>query len=44
MRGIPQADPAEAEFAEIRARPAAAAASVISAGLELGLATLPNPL
>src|SRR3954447_7420213 len=44
VRGLPQADPAEAELAEVSARPATAAATVVRAGLVLGLAALPNPL
>src|SRR5215218_7994074 len=44
VRGVAQADPAEAELAEIRARPAAAAAAVIPARLELRIAALPDPL
>src|SRR3954466_11888636 len=44
VRGIPQANPAEAELAEVRARPATAAAAVVAAGLEPGLAALPDPL
>src|SRR5215218_1532982 len=44
MRGIPQADPAEAELAEVGARPAAAATTVVPAGLELRVAALPDPL
>src|SRR5689334_16012239 len=40
VRGLPQADPAKAELAVIGARPTAAAAAVVLAGLELGLAAL----
>src|SRR5215210_1335240 len=44
VRGIPQADPAEAELAEIRARPPATPAAVVAACLELRLAALPHSL
>src|SRR5436305_14118796 len=44
MGGVAQADPAEAELAEVRARAAAAAAPVIPACLELGSAALPHSL
>src|SRR5215213_4570562 len=44
MRGVPQADPAEAELAKVRPRSPAAAAAVIPAGLELRLAALPHSL
>src|SRR5215203_5041111 len=40
MRGVAQADPAEAEFAVVGTRPATAAAAVVTARLELGLALL----
>src|ERR1044072_821289 len=38
--GLAQADPAETELAVDGARPAAAPAAVVAAGLELGFATL----
>src|SRR5262245_2107049 len=44
MGGVPQADSAEAELAEVSPRPAALAAAVVAARLELRLAALPHPL
>src|SRR5215210_3050991 len=44
MRGVAQADPAEAELAEVRPRSPAATAAVVAARLELRVAPLPDPL
>src|SRR3954453_12120020 len=44
VRSLAQADPAEAELPEVRARPATTAAAVVPPGLELGVAALPDPL
>src|SRR4051812_13353748 len=44
VRELAQADPAEAELAEHRARPATAAAAGVLAGLVLGGALLAHPL
>src|SRR3982751_6241388 len=44
VRELAQADPAQAELAVDRARPATAPAALIAAGLELGGALLAHPL